>query len=164
MKGKTVKNKIHPLSVLIILMEMILLAGCRTATTPVREPANVPGSGMVWEGSSSIQQEELITMIRSADVWTGLWKRAFDGPAPDVDFEKYEVACVFLGHSADWLYSIGFGEPYLKDGRRIIPYYLAEIVLELVAPFKAHGQYHMQVFEKISGVDTVLEKAYSLGM
>ena len=164
MKDKTVKNKIHPLSVMIILMAMFLLAGCRTAMVPVRDTENVPGPGMVWEGSSSLQQEELITMIRSSDAWAVLWKRAFDGLAPVVDFEKYEVACVFLGHSADWLYSIGFGEPYMKDGRRIIPYYLAQIVIELAAPFKAQGQYHMQVFEKNPGVDTVLEKADSLGM
>lgn len=153
-----------PYYLLSVMFVLIVFAGCRTAMTPVHEPANVPGPGMVWEGSSSLQQEELITMIRSADTWTGLWKRAFDGPAPAVDFEKNEVACVFLGHSADWLYSIGFGEPRMEGGRRIIPYYLAQIVLELAAPFKAHGQYHMQVFEKIPGADTVLEKAHSLGM
>ena len=145
-------------------MILIVFSGCQAGIGQIPEQTSDADSGLSWEGSSSLQKEELLTVVTSAPAWNGLWKQAFDSPAPPVDFEKYGVACVFLGHSADWLYSIGFDKPHMKDGRRVIPYYLAEIVLELAAPFKAHGQYHMQVFEKIPGVDTVLEEANTLGL
>ena len=76
-----------------------------------------------------------------------------------MDFEKYVVACIFLGHSADWLYSIGFGQPFLRGNLQVIPFGLAEIILELSGPFKASGQYHMKVFEKKKDVKMILEES-----
>ena len=75
-----------------------------------------------------------------------------------MDFEKYVVACVFLGHAADWLYSIGFGQPFMRDNLLVIPFGLAEIILELSGQFKASGQYHMKVFEKKKDVTMILEE------
>lgn len=113
---------------------------------------------MTWKGSTSNQREAFIKVVETKEEWTELWRRAFDKSAPDVDFEKYAVACVFLGHSADWLYSIGFGKPYARDNLLVIPYGLAEIILELVGPFKASGQYSMKVFEKRKDVKMILEE------
>ncbi len=114
--------------------------------------------GMKWEGYASQQTKRLVKVITDNDEWTALWRRAFDTKAPAVDFDNYAVACVFLGHEADWLYSIAFGEPSLKDGRIVIPYWLGEIYLELAGPFKASGQYHMKVFKKKTGVEMILKE------
>ncbi|MEK6697483.1 MAG: hypothetical protein AABZ10_00415 [Nitrospirota bacterium] len=114
--------------------------------------------GMKWEGHASQQTKRLVKVITDNDEWTALWRRAFDTKAPAVDFNNYAVACVFLGHEADWLYSIAFGEPSLKDGRMVIPYWLGEIYLELAGPFKASGQYHMKVFKKKTGVEMILKE------
>ncbi len=113
--------------------------------------------GMEWEGYLSDQKEKFVKVVVKKVEWDELWKRAFDKPAPEVDFENYAVACVFLGHSADWLYNIGFDKPYERDNMLIIPFGLAEIILRLSGPFKASGQYHMKVFKKQKGVEMVLE-------
>lgn len=114
--------------------------------------------GMKWEGHASQQTKRLVKVITDNNEWTVLWSRAFDTKAPAIDFDNYAVACVFLGHEADWLYSIAFGEPSLKDGRTVIPYWLREIYLELAGPFKASGQYHMKVFKKKAGVEMILKE------
>lgn len=113
---------------------------------------------MEWEGSTSAQKEEFISVINKKEEWRNLWRRAFNKSAPDIDFTKYVVACVFLGHNADWLYSISFGQPYLRGNVVIIPYTLAEMILELKEPFKAKGQYRMKVFRKIEGKEMQLEE------
>lgn len=117
--------------------------------------------GMEWKGSSSLQQDKFTKVVTTEEEWSDLWKQVFDKPAPAMDFERYAVACVFLGYSADWLYSIGFDQPFIRENKRVIPYYLVEMILELSAPFKAHGQYHMKVFEKTNGVDMVVEEVSS---
>ena len=112
----------------------------------------------VWKGSVSDQKEPFIQIVESEEVWSVLWKRAFQKSAPPVDFQKSVVACVFLGHSADWLYSIYIGDPELLENRWVIPYGLAEIILELTVPFKASGQYAMKVIKKKKDAPMILEK------
>lgn len=114
-------------------------------------------NSMEWEGHLSDQKEKFVKVVVSKVEWDELWKRAFDKPVPEVDFENYAVACVFLGHSADWLYNIGFDKPYERDNLLVIPFGLAEIILKLSGPFKASGQYHMKVFKKQKGVEMILE-------
>jgi hypothetical protein len=114
---------------------------------------------LTWKGSISNQKEQFIKVVETQEEWSELWRRAFDKPAPAVDFEKHVVACVFLGHSADWLYSIGFGQSFMRDNLLVIPFGLAEIILELSGPFKASGQYSMKVFEKKKAVKMILEEA-----
>lgn len=113
---------------------------------------------MEWQGSSSSQKDEFIAVITKKEDWSMLWRRAFGKRAPEVDFTKYVVACVFLGHNADWLYSISFGQPYTRGNVVTIPYTLAEMILELKEPFKAKGQYRMKVFRKIEGKEMQLEE------
>jgi len=114
--------------------------------------------GMEWEGNGSKQIIEFIRVVETQEEWSQLWKRAFDKPAPEMDFDKYAVASVFLGHSAEWLYSIGFGQTFMRGNQMVIPYALFEVMLRLSGPFKAGGQYHMKVFEKIKDVKMTLEK------
>ena len=113
---------------------------------------------MEWEGHSSRQIEKFVKVVVTQQEWVALWRRALDEPAPEIDFERYAVACIFLGHSAPWLYSIGIGKPYLRENTMVIPYGLADMILELVRPFKASGQYSMKVFEKTKGYDFALEE------
>ena len=58
-----------------------------------------------------------------------------------------------------WLYSIGFGGPVMRDNQLVIEYSLHDVMLRLSGPFKAGGQYHMQVFEKKKDVQMILEEA-----
>jgi ankyrin repeat protein len=115
--------------------------------------------GMEWKGNISNQKEKFVKAVGAKEEWSELWKRTFDKQAPDIDFENYVVACVFLGHSADWLYSIGFGQSFMRDNQLVIPYGLYEVMLRLAGPFKAGGQYHMKVFEKKKNVKIILEES-----
>jgi len=83
--------------------------------------------------------------------WRLLWRRAFDAPAPELDSQRHVVACVFLGHSAPWLFSIAFGDPLVSGDRVVIPYGLSDLILELSGPFKAGGQFRMKVFDRKIG-------------
>ncbi len=114
--------------------------------------------GMEWKGNVSKQKDAFIQVVETQTQWSDLWLRAFEKPAPDMDFEKYVVACVFLGNEAGWLYSIGFGGPVMRGNQRVIEYSLHEVMLRLAGPFKAGGQYRMQVFEKSKDIKTILEE------
>jgi len=115
--------------------------------------------GMEWQGNVSKQKDPFIKVVETQKEWSELWARALEKPAPEMDFEKYVVACVFLGYEADWLYSIGFGQPVLRDHKMVIEYGLHQVMLRLSGPFRAGGQYHMKVFEKAkNNVPMILEE------
>lgn len=149
MKRKQHYFLIYLLLLLFIFLPVVVLS----ETAPPASPQN-----KTWKGSISNQKEEFIQVVATHEQWSELWMRAFAKPAPDIDFEKYAVACVFLGHSADWLYSISFGKPFMRDNQLVIPFGLAEIILELSGPFKASGQYSMKVFEKKKNVKMIMEE------
>lgn len=144
---------------LLACLSLFVWAACAGAQpeggTPV---ATLAVPGQEWEGFVSQQKEAFIKVVVSPEEWTALWKRALDQPAPAVDFERHAVACVFLGHSAPWLYSISFGEPQARGTTLVIPYGLADMILELSGPFKAGGQYAMKVVEKRKGYGLTLEE------
>ncbi|MHB8108624.1 MAG: ankyrin repeat domain-containing protein [Syntrophorhabdaceae bacterium] len=114
--------------------------------------------GMKWDGYVSKQKEEFIKVVDSQKEWSELWQRAFDKPAPAIDFEKYAVACVFLGHKAPWLYSIGLGGPEPAGDKLVISYSLHDVMLRLSGPFRAGGQYAMKVYERKDGVAMILQE------
>lgn len=114
--------------------------------------------GMEWEGNVSKQAAEFIKVVDNQAEWSDLWKRAFEKPTPEMDFETYAVACVFLGYSAKWLYSISIGRPQQRGNQIVIPYALFDVMLRLSGPFKAGGQYHMLVVEKQKGVPMVMQQ------
>jgi hypothetical protein len=130
---------------------------------PVNNSANAIAEGSEWTGSISNQKERFVKIVTTKNEWDALWKRALDKPAPNVNFDRFAVACVFLGHDADWLYSIGFGKPYVRGEIMVIPYSLGMIVLELMGPFKAGGQYKMRVYKKSRFVDIIIEESSSSG-
>jgi hypothetical protein len=132
-----------------------LLPGQQDDTQKI--PIPVQKDGMEWEGYLSRQSEELVTVITEGKEWTALWQRAFGVPAPEIDFEKYGVACVFLGFQSDWLYSIHFEKPCVEGDLLIIPYDLMEIILELEEPFRASGQYRMKAYEKKKGYGMIVQ-------
>jgi len=112
---------------------------------------------MQWEGKVSGQKAEFTKIVETGAEWSALWMRAFNKPAPDIDFENYFVACVFLGDSADWLYNISFNNPIVRDNLLVISYKLSEIILELSGHFRAGGQYYMKVFKRVEGLAPLLE-------
>jgi len=119
---------------------------------------------MDWEGFISRQRDEVLTVVTDDSEWAALWKSAFDRPAPRVDFEKYAVACIFLGYSADWLYDIHIGNPRAEKNILQVPYRFNEIILELSGPFRASGQYRMTAIEKKKGYGMVLERQHDSGL
>ncbi|HPD55637.1 MAG TPA: DUF2330 domain-containing protein [Smithellaceae bacterium] len=133
---------------------------CLAAQDGQKKSDITPNLGqMEWQGSTSAQKEQFISVITKKEEWTKLWRRAFNKTAPEIDFTQYVVACIFLGNNADWLYSISFGQPYTSGNVLTIPYTLAEMILELKEPFKAKGQYRMKVFRKIEGKEMQLEES-----
>jgi ankyrin repeat protein len=114
--------------------------------------------GMKWDGYVSKQKEEFTKVVDTPKEWSELWQRAFAKPAPVMDFEKYVVACVFLGYNAQWLYSIGFNGAEPVDGKLVISYALHDVMLRLSGPFRAGGQYAMKAYEKKNGIEIVLQE------
>jgi len=137
------------------------LEGGNPAVLGLLEKAGSPRDylGMEWKGNVSGQKEKFVKIVDDPGEWANLWMRAFEKPAPTIDFENYAVACVFLGHSAGWLYSISVSGPVVRGNQAVIVYALHEVMLRLSGPFKAGGQYHMKVFEKRTGVKMVIEEA-----
>lgn len=117
-----------------------------------RATTTIPG----WEGWVSLQAEELTTVVADQGAWTALWRAAFAAEAPPVDFKEQVVACVFLGHQADWAYRIAFGEPRQQPGLQVIPYSLVQLVLELERPFQASGQYRLELVKRSPGRGVVV--------
>lgn len=124
------------------------------------DPATIPPPRATtagdWEGPVSLQAEELSTVISDAAAWTALWRSAFGLPAPAVDFSAQVVACVFLGHRADWIYRIMFDEPRREARQSIIEYGLVKLVLELAGPIRPSGQYRMKSFPREPGRPVIL--------
>lgn len=119
-------------------------------------PLPIRKGDLEWEGNLSRQGQELFTVITDDMEWRSLWQSAFGATPPEVDFNKYGIACVFLGFQADWLYGIEFGDPCIEGGLQVIPFDLIEIILELQGPFRASGQYHMKAFEKKKGYGMIV--------
>jgi hypothetical protein len=140
----------------VVFWALPLLLGLWLAGLPGALAA-AEGRQLAWKGSSSNQTEAFSKVVETPEEWSELWRRAFDRPAPAVHFETQVVACVFLGHSADWLYSIGFDAPRRRGDVWVIVYGLHPLILELAKPFKAGGQYHMKVYERIQGAKMILE-------
>uniref|UniRef100_A0A831XMX8 Ankyrin repeat protein n=1 Tax=Geobacter metallireducens TaxID=28232 RepID=A0A831XMX8_GEOME len=120
-------------------------------------------AGISWEGYDAAMKEEFIKVVDDPGEWEGLWKRAFNKPAPVVDFENFAVACVFLGDGADWLYHIAFDEPVVKDGVMEITYrlFMNRIAMERERGFgrpSFGGQYRMEVYPKQKGVTIRIRK------
>jgi hypothetical protein len=165
--GKYMKNSKYNVFIFLILPTLVLWPASLCAKSPgsllsleVRQNSASPPThaGMEWEGHVSQQKEKFVKVVVTQEEWVALWRRAFDEPAPALDFKRYAVACIFLGHSAPWLFSIGIGKPYVRETTIVIPYGLADMILELVRPFKASGQYSMKVFEKTQGYNFELEE------
>jgi len=152
-------------SQLIQVLEITVQSGFKESLQLERQddseqtiPLPVRKGDLEWEGNLSRQGQELLTVITDDTEWRNLWQSAFGVPAPKVDFNKYVIACVFLGFQADWLYGIEFAEPCLEGGLLVIPYDLMEIILELQGPFRASGQYHMKAYEKMSRYGMIVRR------
>jgi hypothetical protein len=134
-----------------------------TASTGEDIPFPRQNGSLDWQGFISAQSTKLVEVISDKRAWNNLWSRAFNSPAPEVDFNKFSVACIFLGHDADWLFGINFGKPSEEGSELVIPYYLVELELKLMGTFRASGQYRMKAFEKRNGLTMIIRNTSSKG-
>jgi hypothetical protein len=132
-----------------------------------RKPAAVDTAPAEWEGKESAVGEPLDIVVTDGGEWRRLWRRAFDKDAPEMDFDRFFVACVFLGHRAGWWYSISLGDPAVKGEALEVGYGL--VMLKVDAPpsvFKNpgfRGQYRMKAFPKRGGLKPVLRMEFKEG-
>lgn len=120
-------------------------------------PRKGEGVTTAWEGRESDLTEPFTAIIGNSQDWNNLWRRAFNGKPPKVDFKRYAVACVFLGHYPGWWCRIAFPQPYESGSTIIVPYQLADLIVELgpeagkSGQYGSRGQYRMQLVEKKPG-------------
>lgn len=111
-----------------------------------------------WSGQYCGEKSPSAIIADNGFKWARLWRKAsgmgfayddgrdIETKAPEIDFEKYVVAAVFLGTRPTGGYWIEFGKPYLKDNEMIIPYSEHKpagfVTQALTQP------YRMKVFEK----------------
>lgn len=111
-----------------------------------------------WEGRESGLAQPFTGIIGNKKEWKDLWEKAFRKKAPSVDFKRYAVACVFLGHYPGWWYSISLPQHSVSDSTVIVPYELVDLIVELrgdgntlIREYGCRGQYKMRVVEKKPG-------------
>jgi ankyrin repeat protein len=118
-------------------------------------------ASMGWEGKESAVEEPLEAAVTDRGEWDRLWRRAFGKDAPDVDFGRFFVACVFLGHRAGWWYSIGFEGPVVRGEEDVVGYGLMMLQMRLSPEGSRNpgfpGQYAMKVFPKRDGKKPVVK-------
>lgn len=118
---------------------------------------------MEWEGQYSSQQEPFTQIVtskrgsRNSLGWNDLWKKvSTSSKVPVIDFDKYVVACVFLGRRPTGGYWVEFEKPYIKDNRMVIPYREHKptgfVTQALSYP------YRIKVFERPAGREVVLQR------
>jgi hypothetical protein len=119
----------------------------------------------LWEGNESELAEPFTGVIGDMKEWTELWEKAFGKIPPSVDFERYAVACVFLGHYPGWWYYIALSEPRVSGSTIFIPYQLVDSIVELsrgdgsgiTRKYGSRGQYRMKAVEKKPGFSLRME-------
>jgi hypothetical protein len=76
-----------------------------------------------WSGSYSDKKEYAELIIDNSFKWEKTWARfGFAAGPPEIDFNKYVIAGVFLGGRPTGGYDVKFGKPYNEDGKMVIPY------------------------------------------
>ena len=76
-----------------------------------------------WSGSYSYKKESAELIITNSFQWEKTWaKLGFEAGPPEIDFNKYVIAGVFLGVRPTGGYDVKFGEPYQEEGKTVIPY------------------------------------------
>lgn len=76
-----------------------------------------------WSGEYCSKENSSELIVGYIAKWEHLWKSlSADGSLPEIDFNKYVIAAVFLGPRPTGGYSVEFGQPYLKDNKMVIPY------------------------------------------
>lgn len=129
------------------------------ATSSTTEPSNTGiDPTALWEGNESELAEPFTGVIGNDKEWTDLWGKAFGKKPPTVEFDRYAVACVFLGHYPGWWYHIDLSEPRVSGTVIFVPYQLIDLIVELTADENGltrkhgrRGQYIMKVVEKKPG-------------
>lgn len=111
------------LNVKMGLMVLALAAAILTKATMVGAQEGAAKSPPEWGGQYSSQKRPMFSVIKSQEQWQELFAAAFNRTtAPEVDFQRYVVAAVFMGLKMTGGYRVEFKEPYVKDNKLIIPF------------------------------------------
>jgi len=102
-----------------------------------------------WSGSYSEEKKYTELVIDNSSRWKKTWhKLGFEIGPPEIDFNKYIIAGVFLGVRPTGGYGVKFGKPYQEEGKTVIPY---EEIKPGPGEFVTQAltqTYAMKVFEK----------------
>ncbi len=79
-------------------------------------------SPAIWEGANCSISEPGERIIRDAGEWEKLWKAAFGGGAPPVDFDKYFALAVFAGACRTGGYGVEFLPPLAEGEKAVLGY------------------------------------------
>jgi hypothetical protein len=114
---------------------------------------------MEWQGTFCHQKEPLRKIITKAGEWEELWKRIFPGKTvPEIDFNKFLVACVFMGEKKSGGYYIEFDRPFMRNNKMIITFREHSpspqdlVIQALTQP------YYLKAYEKRNQYPVLLEK------
>jgi len=115
---------------------------------------------MEWQGTFCHQKEPLRKIITKVGEWEELWKRIFPGKTvPEIDFNKFFIACVFMGERRTGGYYIEFDRLYMRNNNVIITFreYSPRpqdlVIQALTQP------YYLKAYEKKNQGRVLLEKA-----
>jgi hypothetical protein len=114
-------------------------------------------ASLEWSGGyQEYARQEGKRIITNTGSWELLWRSLFySRQAPVIDFNKYAVACVFLGERPTGGYWIEFEKPYKKDNKLVVPY-LAHKPSGFVTQVLTYP-YKIKVFEKPVGLEAILQ-------
>jgi hypothetical protein len=114
---------------------------------------------VVWQEQYTGAMEPMQEVIFSRSALDSAWNRLFrrgGRPVPEVDFGKNVVACACLGERMTGGYGVGFGAPFERDGKLVIPYWekvpTGFVTMALTQPCA------MKVIERTEGQEAVMEK------
>lgn len=107
-----------PLGLTLVLSTAILINAA--AAGAQQGPAQPPTE---WGGQHCPQQRPTLAVIKNQKTWEEVFAWAFNGSkAPQVDFRTHVVAAVFMGLKMTGGYRVEFKEPYVQEGKLIIPF------------------------------------------
>lgn len=111
-----------------------------------------------WSGVFSGISDFHRAVVQDPEEWKSLWRKAFGEEVPEVDFEKYFAAAVFMGAKNTGGYWVEFLDPVERKGKWVVRYRLHSpgpgsfVIQAFTRPFA------VKLFEK-KNLKIVLEEA-----
>ncbi|MBI5211458.1 MAG: protease complex subunit PrcB family protein [Elusimicrobia bacterium] len=121
-----------------------LLASPPKESAPLADgPAQV-----AWRGQYGGANEDGTMTIMSAEEWRKAWTRLSQEPIPGVDFKRYEVVAVFLGHQPTAGYDVEVVDVGPTETSIVVRYRVVEPAAGVSAPQTPTSPYAMQIIPR----------------